>query len=724
MDRRLAALVVIGCAACGGTVRQRPTWPDAPVELRDEVDREAATDRMWVTPVGPERDQLRTAISDAIVRRLSDAVHEDRPFAAADLLDELTALWQGEPTAIGPALATHTDVLRDLRKVFAKSGALEPAAQTLIVLSETDPPNRTEYLSELDEILAFADDLAIAENGDDAIRSQPLALLQPTALALPLPWLVDRYVKLLVDRQVAVSPLLEHYRTSPPPCTPGDPGCQSSNGVTIELVRAHHDILAPANRIANVLARARRPREIHVQLSKLSGIGTDREVAVRAEVIAEHPTSAEAYGELASVLRTDDHAADPTAALALCTTGLTFDPDDPVLLAAAGNDAHTLGRVDQAIQLYELALRATAELDTTVALRLGKLYGERIARLAASGRPAAANSAWNDVIKFTAKVAKQHPSVVWQQAAAIAESALGKGLASQGFIDAGRRALTASIERAPSSDAYETLTTIDVQVAHYKQAQRWAAAGIAILGDETAGDRYRRAKLERLIADALRETGKPRDAAARYLDSLRTWASVGETKDLPQTIAAERLLDSGRAMWWIGDHDRAIDLIAKAVDFDTSTATASGAVAFLLEVDRYREALDVFHRGLGDPDGSELYKVYTSLWVIGEAIRIGEPRDQLAVAYLASRHGDLWYELLARAASGTLSYDTLRAAATTGPRQAELAFYGAVLRLDPTAATPDGRRKLLERVIGMRTVLDAEFDLARKYLQTIPNTHP
>jgi len=702
----------------------KPSWPDAPIELRDEVDREAAIDQLWVMDPGPARDALRADIAAAIARRLGDAVREDRPFAAADLLDELTALWQDDPSEIGRGLTLHATLLHQLRAMFAKSGALEPAVQTLIVLSEVDPGRRADYLREIDEILVFADELAIAENGADAVRSQQIALLQPTALVLPLKWLVDRYVQLLVDRQIAVSALLEQYRRSPPPCNQSEPDCPSSNGVTLELVRAHHDILATAHRIANVLARARRAREIYAQLDKLRGIGTDRQVAVRAEVIADHPNNVDAYGALASTLRTDDHAADPGAALALCLAGLGYEPDEPNLLEAAGNDAHALGRVDQAIALYERALKATDELDATVALRLGKLYGERISRLAASGRPTAANSAWRDVIKFTATAAKHHPSVVWQQAAAIAESALGKGLASQGLIDAGRHALTASLERAPSSDAYETLTTIDVQVARYKSAQQWAAAGIAMLGTETAGDRYRRAKLERLVADSLRETGKDRAAAAAYLDAIRTWASIGETKELPRAIAAERLLDTGRAMWWLGNHDQAIDLIAKAVDYDTSTATASGAVAFLIEVDRYREALDVFHRGLGDPEGSELYKVYTSLWIVGEAIRIGEPKDPLAVAYLASRHGDLWYELLARAASGTLSYAAVRAAATTGPRQAELAFYGAVLRLDPAAATPEGRRKLFERVIGIRTVLDAEFDLARKYVQTLPNTRP
>ena len=699
---RIAAVVLLVAAtACGARPGNKVAWPDAPLELRDDTDRGAAMDRLWVMPLGAERDRTRAAIAAAITRRIGDAVQDDRPFVAAVLLDELTGMWQSDPTAIGSGLAPHVALMHQLRALFAKTGALEPAVQTLIVLAELEPQQRTVHLGEVDEILAFADDLAIAENGAQAVRAQPIALLQPTALALPLPWLVDRYVGLLVDRQVAVSTVLD----------------AKDAGATMELVRAHHDILSTARRIANVLARANRPSEIHRQLARLKGgIGSNREVAARAEILAEHPT-ADAYSELASELRADEHAPDPGAALALCLAGLEKYPGDPGLLVSAGGDARALERVDQAIVMYEDALRGSVEIDTALALRLGKLYGDRIGRLASSGRPTAANTAWRGVVQFTAAAAKQHPNVVWQQAAAIAESALGKGLASQGLIDDGRRRLTASLERAPSTDAYETLATIDVQVARYRDAQRWAAAGIELLGNTTTGDRYRRAKLERLSADAFRRAGKQREAAARYLDSLRSWASLGESKDLPRAIAAERLLDSGRAMWWLGDSARAIDLLSAAVDVDPdSPAIPAGAVAFLIEVGRYREALDAYHRGLGEPSGHELYKVYMSLWIVGEARRLGEPRDRLAIDYLSSRRGDLWYELLAQAASGKVSLDVVRAAATTGPRKGELAFYGAVLGLDPLAATPAGKRKLLEEVVRARVVLDAEYDLARLYL--------
>lgn len=689
-------LVLVACTP----VPRKIAWPDAPIELRDDTDRDAAIDRLWVLAPGPERDRARAEIGAALARRISDAVTENRPFVAAVLLDQLMSMWQADPAAAGQGLAPHAELMKRLRTVFAKAGSLEPTIQTLIALVEIDPANRKAYLGELDEVIAFADDLAIAENGPNSGRAQPLLLLQPTVLALPIPWLVDRYVALLVERQAAVSALLDQQ------------------GASMDLVRAHHDILSTSRRIANVLARANRAGEIHRHLARIKGIGSDRELTARAEILADNPT-AEAYGELASLLRSDENAADPAAALALCMAGLEKFPTDSSLLAAAGGDARTLGRIDQSIAFYEASLRSSSEVDTALALRLGKLYGDRIARLATSGRPTAASSAWRDVVKFTATAAKRHPSVVWQQAAALAETALGRGLASQGLIDDGRRELTASIERAPSIDAYETLTTIEVQVDRYRAAERWAAAGIAMLGSTSSGDRYRRAKLERLSADAMRRAGKTRDAAAHYLDSLRSWASLGETKDLPRAVAAERLLDSGRAMWWLGDFARSVDLVMGAVDHDPeSPAIPAGAVAFLIEAGRYRDALDAFHRGIGEPNGNELYKVYMSLWILGEAKRLNEPADRIATDYLGSRAGDLWYELLARAATGKLGFDKLRAAATTGPRKGELAFYGAVLGLDPAAAAPEGKRKLLKDVVDARAVMDAEYDLARLYLAT------
>ena len=696
-----AVLVGVMLAACGHSSGTKPAWPDAPVALRDDSDRDQTIDRLWVLPAGAERDRVRTDVAMAVARRIGDAIVEERPFAAAVLLDQLTWMWQSDPSTVGRGLAPHAELLKQLRAMFAKSGALEPAIQTLVLLAEIEPAQRAEHVAEIEEILAFADELAIADNGPTAVRAQPIQLLQPTALALPLPWLVDRYVAMLTDRQRAIQQLID------------------KQGASLQLVRAHHDILTSSRRIANVLARAGRATEIHAALGKLKGLGTERELATRAEILAAQPTAL-AYAELADELRVDDHAPDSAAALAVCTSGLAKFPGDVTLAIAAAGDARALGRVDQAIQLYESALRGSEDVDSAAALRLGKLYGERIQRLAGGGRPRAANDAWRGALAFTDRSAKDHPHMVWQQTAAIAESALGKGLASQGLIADAKHALVGSLERAPSIDAYETLTTIEVQTDRFTSAQAWAHSGLSMLGDKSSGDRYRRAKLERIEGDALRGLGKHKEAATRYLDALRTWASLGEAKDLPRTVAAERLLDSGRAMFGMGDPDPAVDLVMRAVEIDADTADISaGAVAFLIEAGRYRDAIDAYHRGLG-ANLSDFYKIYMSLWIAGEAKRLGEPLDRLAADYLGGRQGDTWYEMLARAATGRLPYAALAAAATTGPRQAELAFYTAVLELDPAQVTPAAKKKLYTQVLAAKVVLDAEYDLARRYLSLLP----
>lgn len=693
----VTALLLVGCGAAN---KPAPRWPDTKVQLRDDGDRDAAIDRLWVIPAGPARDRARAAIASAIAIRIDDAIDDDQPFVAARLFDQLVWMWHMDPSAIGAGLAPQTALLEELRGLFAKSGNLEPAVQTLVVLAEVEPANRAAHLAELDEILAFADELAIAENGPNAGRSQPIALLAPTATTLPLAWLVDRYVTLLVERQIVIAGLID------------------KDGATMQLVRAHQDILTTVRRVAIALGRAGRATEIHRRIENLKGIGTDREIAIRAEMVAEAPSPG-AYVELAGALRTHEHLPDPAAALAVAVSGLARYPDDPALLASAGTDARALGRVDQAIAFYERALDGKREVDTAAALRLGKLYGERISRLATNGRPNAAHAAWQAVLDYTGRRAKQQPHMVWQQTEAIAETALGRGLASQGFVRDGRGALKQSLERAPSIDAYETLATLDIQTDRYRDAHRWADSGIALLGDAAIGDRYRRAKIERLAGDALRRAGKPREAAARYLDAMRTWSSLGPDDDLPKNVVAERRLDFARSWWWLGDATRAVDDTMRAVEADPeSSSIVAGAVAFLIETGRYRDALDAFHRGIGEQAIGELYKVYMSLWIIVEGRRLGEPRDPIAVDYLASRRGDLWYELLAKAATGRITFEQLRAAATTGPRKGELAFYGAMLGLDPEATTLAGKQKLLAEAVGAKVIFDAEYDLARRYLQT------
>src|ERR1043165_1213289 len=182
-----ALLLAISMMACGSAAKRTPAWPDAPMELRDDSDRDEAIDKLWVLPAGAERDAVRTRIADAIVDRIADAIEDDKPYNAEQLLFELCSLWETDAGRVGVGLSRHAKVVTQLRAMFAKSGALEPTIATLTLLAEIDVAHRDEHLAEIDEVLNFSDDLESAENGPEAQRAQPIELLQPTVLALPLP---------------------------------------------------------------------------------------------------------------------------------------------------------------------------------------------------------------------------------------------------------------------------------------------------------------------------------------------------------------------------------------------------------------------------------------------------------------------------------------------------------------------------------------------------------
>lgn len=684
--RLLVAALVVVAAACGGAHRSQKTFPDAPLELRDDTDRDQAIDQLWLLPHGAQRDQVRAGIADAIARRITDALEEERPFVAEQLVFQLASLWQDDPEAVGRGLAEHQALLERLRATFAKSGASEPTIACLALLAEIDGGHRAERLAELDEVLGFADDLALAENGSDSQRAQPIALLQPTVLVLPLTWLVDRYVGLLEDRQRVVAALI------------------SKQGASIQLVRAHHDILQTAHRIASALARSGRTELIHAHLDKLTGIGTDRAIDLHAEVVADQPTP-DAYIDLAETLRKDEHAPDPVGALAVCLAGLAKFPHNAALLEAAAGHATALGRVDQPIALYEAALREEP-IDSPIARRLGTLYADRIERLGYGGRPQAARSALREVERTP------HHGTAWAQVEAKAQTALGKGLLSQGRIREAEKHLIASIDRAPSADAYETLAEIHYKTNRLDSATRYASEGIALYGDDLA----HRARLERIAGDVARAANRPRDAAVMYLTAMHDWSELLKGPAPSNELLAEGQLEAGRGLWFLGHTDRAVDLVLSATEEDPDNAsTFANAVAFLLEVNRPVDALDALHRALSS-EISELYKVYMCLWVVADERRRHQPADRQATEYLAGRHGDLWYEQLAEAATGHLDFSALSASATTAPRQAELAFYGVVLGLDPSAASPQVARKKLIEVIEAGLVMDAEYDLAREWL--------
>jgi tetratricopeptide (TPR) repeat protein len=700
---RLALVVALATLAACPRPPVHPSGPgsgplvDAPYDLDDEVDFDTVRDRFWAMAPGPDRDAVRARLTGVLAGRTSahlDGHHLDR--AHRDLL-QLAQLYASDPGAIGKALAPHLAVLARFHKAVARAGKDRDTATALVLLDAADPGHEARYKAELVEVLAFVDDLAAAEHGEVARDAAPIATLAPIAHTLGVRWLVDQYVSMVVARQQKVVDLLDHQQDS------------------YDLVAAHRDVVTAARDVAEVLARAGRASEIAAAVAPIHKLGADKDISAHARAIAAGGTPAD-WARLARTLRGAGAGGDPTAALAACRTGLARFPDDPTLLAAAAAAAASVGRVEQPIRLYEAA-RAHAPADPQLAHHLVPLYRERLAGLAESGRPLAARAELDRLERFFADATRRFGAGAWTHDHAATLVTAGRGRLGHGDVDGARGLLQRSLALDPAAGAYETLATIALELGHWVDAERWLAAGLELPHDKPEAA-FEHAKLMRLAGEAATGAGDARTARNAWLQGLQEWADLGDQVDLPPNLAGERLVESGKILWALGEHGHGLDLLDAAIDTDErGSNTYLQVVSFLIGEGQLDAALDVYHRALGTDAVASDNKVYLSLWVIGEAMAQGKAPDRLATAYLRGRQGDLWPDELARLATGRTDLARVRARATTRGRRAELAYYTATLDLGAGGRPLDegARHALMDRVLASNLVLFFEYDMARRY---------
>jgi tetratricopeptide (TPR) repeat protein len=704
---RLAAVAVVvaAVAACHPQPRRggpRADAPDAPYRLADDDDRGEQRDRLAALAVDdPQRPALRATIATAIAARLDDELARGRLRRAHRYGLELLALWRDDPARLAVEGAALVPSLVRARDKLARAGVDDAALVVMVTLAEADPTGRTRWLGEVDEVLAFADDLSRAQGGEHAIRARSIPALAPIVAAFPAAWVVDRYVELVTARQIAVNELLLR------------------NGATIELVQAHHDVLEASHQIAGALARGGRIDELIARLSRLTALGAERPLIMAAIRLGADRKTPEPWRILAAQLRDGrrddlDDDDDPGAAYAVCKAGLAARPRDPVLLSCAAEHATADGQPQVAIGLLERLFVDGSE-DEVAAGQLAGLYRDRIGQLGFAGRLSAARQATVRLDKFVAGIAGRVPVMAARGWKRDGQVVLARALISQGHVDEATKILNQVADQAPTVEALEALATIEADRGQLAAARARLEQAIDLGGEGVAAELVR-GRLHRLAGDAAQRSGDNPTALKHYVAALSIWTSLSgdETAriELPPAINGLRLVESGRALWAIGEHDKAVDVLVAGLTVDPDgEETHLQVVAFLILNHRLPEATAAFHRALAAEQIGDEAKVYMALWLLGEDRRAGEEPDPNAVEFLESRRGSAWADELARAATGRLEIGSLRRTATSPTERAELAFYTATLDLG--SPPPERVRALLEEVVDSDLILGFEREAAR-----------
>lgn len=701
----LALAVAAGCGARAAKSADRAAGlpsADAPLELAYDQDLDEARDRYEaLAPGAAGREELRGALAGEYARRLrailDDAEHR---YQAHELLMQLGSLWTPAELAAGaPGMDAYIEDARAVRDVFARAGRDLEAVAALYFLEAADPAVRgrheNPYLAEIEEIYAFTNELAVASFGEGAERSRPIEILGQVVQWLPSRAVVDGLVARVRERQIA---LLGRFR---------------DQGPTADLIRAHGAGLFRASwTIVRALARSGRLDEAPPLLAGFESLGSDAQLAEKLGRALAPGAEAEQWITLAAQFQHEEpEQADPGAALRILLEGARRLPESAELRYAAAAIARDMERAVQSIALYEQGMAIAPAREAAEAL--AELYSIRVAALALAERPHAARATLATLEKFHAQAAQRWPGAPLEADLATAYASMGRGMIGLGELALARGYLEQSLAQRRNHDALALLGTIALKQERFEQALAYFEEMLRMKA-ESPYERFERARVLRLAGDAQAGLGRRELAARRWQEAIDAWQTLAESLDLPPRFQGELLVETGRARWSLGARDEAVRAFETAVDVDADGEdTHTSVVSFLITRGDYERALDTYHRALGNHAMSDYAKVYMSLWMLAEARRRGQAPDPLAHAFLRGREGTLWYDDLARYATGRAGLSALERRASTRGRRAELWYYEAVLGEQRSERAV---RALLERVLSTEMLLFFEYDMARYWL--------
>src|SRR5215471_8609505 len=207
LGKALACACLVAAAnACGGAgatsgeaLRGLPPRHDPPLDLGDDGDLGRARNLFdGLAPTAPARPAKRRELVAAYVAKIDRA--GDNRDEAFRRFRELIGMW--EPRELADQHKAPDDLVlvapaaERLFKRASASGLDLQAATALAVLIAAHPEKRAEYDKTWKDIVAYTNDLAVAEDGPGAERSRAIQALEVALTAFPSRWVGDRLIEL------------------------------------------------------------------------------------------------------------------------------------------------------------------------------------------------------------------------------------------------------------------------------------------------------------------------------------------------------------------------------------------------------------------------------------------------------------------------------------------------------------------------------------------------
>ncbi len=693
--------VALFVASCGGPARPRipeaPGRVDEPFELASDDDLREVRGQYDALELGDKlRAEKRQSLAKEYVRRIDRGLRgSDREDVIAQF-EALLQLWSPSELATAhedEVFASLAPTAEKVRQLFAKSGGDIEAAGALYARALMEPAKAEKLLADVEEIFAYANELAIAEYGAGAVRARPIVILEETLRWLPSNDVVDRLVPLYVERQKAIKSVFRRQ------------------GDDAQKILGYHGpgVLTASRNIVHALAVSGRLPEATGAINAITGIGDDAKL--RSQLKDALASSDPAPWLMLSATFRGSEEAD--AGLAICDEAVQRFPEAAMAHYCAGESAQSLEHGLLAIRHFRAALALDPEHEEA-AKALARLYEVRVSALSFSDRPLAA-ARWLEHFETLHDEAATRKLGLKPDLAS-AYAVMGRGLVSQGELEEANAFLKRSLKLRPSLPAYEFLGTIALRRGQFEAAEAHFRAALALPEGDVI-NLFSRAILRRHLAEALDgKLGTDGGKREREL-AFGDWLQILRRYKLSEAGEAEARIEIGKLLFYLGKEEEAMNEFLAALRKNPGASDHADIVSFLLGQDEYYLAKDIFLDALGHHDVGQYFKIYMSLWILAECAARDLPADYHAEAYIRELEGTLWSVQLAQYGLGKADEKALEAMATTRGRRAELLYYRAVL--GPKRGDRDVTRELLSEVVRGNMVLFFEYEMAKRRLGTL-----
>jgi len=692
---------------------------------------------------------LRREVRDLETDDVYDIVYES--FRDALSLYDPAEIW-AQPPRITPAeKALLIPAAQLVLSVFSPRGGDQQATLALAALATLAPETR-EWQDRLDQVVRWTDEASQYSERGIRRNTSALDMLEGVLADWPAPIVVARLDALHAERQKRIASGLRRPGG-------GGGGGESARRALGELLLAHgEEIQRTVTSVAAIYLRAGLIGEAAQRTAPLAG-QTGDDPDLRALLVAAAKPDAAAADYLALARRflprvellggTASETPDPLAAARVLEAGLARRPGDAEMLVLSSHVSRLLSSYFLAIRRLEeaeLVLEKTpgsGDILAKVSAELIELYFLRLRLRLDPERDAPAYAEADELKRRSAATRQRFAGADMKVRDADIDFELGRSYVNVGQIDRAEPLfLSARAQGEPTAEVTIELANLALKRGDPSRATQILREGMDALraknaSRDTIGSVEGRARMERLLGESYDVVGDRDNAATAWRSSLIGWERLMiehlRRKDLAES--AEAAVEMGRLLYLLGRHAEGLQKFEEALEADPDRdQTYIDVIAFLVQNGEADTAMAVHHRALARPGRavSEYVKVYTSLWVLDLSRRTGKLADAKADAYLRTldrRHGELrprrgstWYRVLARYATGQITYAQALAAANTTGKRAEIYFYEGMRKLGD--GKTDDAHQLWQKVIETRMFSFFEFDMASRYLRVGAPTAP